>query len=513
MKVCLLNDSFPPVIDGVANVVMNYARIMQTEHLAACMVGTPKYPNTDYSIYPYDVVPYSSLDTTKIVKGYRAGNPLDIKELITLSEFHPDIIHTHCPVASAYVGRMLRAKCDVPLIFTYHTKFDEDIARAVKNEFIQKETVKVLINNVEACDEVWVVSQGAGENMRSLGYQGDYRVVSNGVDFAKGRVSQEEVALATKDYDLPEGVPVFLFVGRIIAYKGIPHLLDACARLSQMGMDYRMVFVGSGPDLEQFKKQAKQAGIYENPDSNQKGKCIFTGPIYDRDVLRAWNTRADLFLFPSTYDTNGIVVREAAACGLASVLIEGSCAAEGITDDRNGFLTQQNGESIAELLLRICQDLNHVHEVGQNAMDEIYISWEDSVHAAHARYAEIIELRKAGKFPIREHSLTYPIKKFTDEMETEFKNFYHMQLTHTHDMDLLEDSSLFFEEYAKKWKEKADEKLTKASEKMQHVADKIDAFSELVEQTIETSFETSFENTTEFLNQHTKKKSGEDHEK
>lgn len=426
MKVCLLNDSFPPVIDGVANVVMNYARIMQTEGLAECMVGTPKYPDTDYDSYPYKVIPYSSVDTTKIVKGYRAGNPLDFKELKQMKEFAPDIIHTHCPVASAYVGRILRAKCDVPLIFTYHTKFDEDIARAVKSKIIQKETAKILIDNVQACDEVWVVSKGAGENMKELGYQGEYHVVSNGVDFAKGRVDAQKVQEATKDYDLPEGVPVFLFVGRMIAYKGIPHILDAMARLSKAGMEYRMVFVGGGADLEGFQQKARELGIYENEDTNHPGKCIFTGPIYDRDILRAWNTRADLFLFPSTYDTNGIVVREAAACGLASVLIEGSCAAEGITDDRNGFITQQNGESIAALLLRICQDLEHLHKVGQNAMDEIYISWEDSVHAAHERYGEIIELRKAGKFPIREHSHTYPIKQFTEEMEEEIKAFYRM---------------------------------------------------------------------------------------
>lgn len=472
MKVCLLNDSFPPVIDGVANVVMNYARIMQTEGLAECMVGTPKYPDADYDNYPYKVIPYSSVDTTKIVKGYRAGNPLDFKELIQMSEFAPDIIHTHCPVASAYVGRMLRAKCDVPLIFTYHTKFDEDIARAVKNKFIQKETAKVLISNVEACDEVWVVSQGAGENMRELGYQGDYRVVSNGVDFAKGRVDADKVLEVTKGYDLPEGVPVFLFVGRIIAYKGIPFILDAMARLSEAKMDYRMVFVGGGADLEGFKKQARELGIYENDDSSHVGKCIFTGPIYDRDELRAWNTRADLFLFPSTYDTNGIVVREAAACGLASVLIEGSCAAEGITDNRNGFITKQDGESIASLLMRICPDMNHVHEVGQNAMDEIYISWEDSVHAAHERYGEIIEMRKAGKFPIREHSHIYPIKQFTDEMENEIKKFYHLHSVLPGDSNLWEDSSLFFESYAKKLKEKTEEKWDEVTEMLHHLTEK-----------------------------------------
>ena len=67
---------------------------------------------------------------------------------------------------------------------------------------------------------------------------------------------------------------------------------------------------------------------------------------------------ADMFLFPTSYDTNGIVVREAAACGLGSVLIKGSCAAEGITDRRNGYLIDENAESMAEaveeLLLNRC---------------------------------------------------------------------------------------------------------------------------------------------------------------
>lgn len=406
MNVALLNDSFPPVIDGVANVVMNYAKIMEEENIANVMVATPKYPDTDYSIYPYKVVPYSSFDTTKIVKGYRAGNPLDFKELREMTLFKPDIIHTHCPVASTYLARMLRATTNVPVVFTYHTKFDEDIARAVKADFLQKESIRVIVNNIEACDEVWVVSQGAGENLKSLGYEGEYRVVSNGVDFEKGRVSIEGVKSATKDYDLPEDIPVFLFVGRIISYKGIPIIMDALGKMHSKGIDFRMVFVGSGPDMEEMKKKAKELGLYENDASD---KVIFTGPIYDRNILRAWNTRADLFLFPSTYDTNGIVVREAAACGLASVLIKGSCAAEGITNNVNGFMIEQNSESLYELLTNLINDMDHIHQVGQNAMDQIYISWKDSVHAAWQRYGEIIENKAAIK---SRRKLSEPIKGY-----------------------------------------------------------------------------------------------------
>ena len=41
MKVCLLNDSFAPVIDGVVNVVMNYAEHLIRDHGAEVIVGTP----------------------------------------------------------------------------------------------------------------------------------------------------------------------------------------------------------------------------------------------------------------------------------------------------------------------------------------------------------------------------------------------------------------------------------------------------------------------------------------
>ena len=49
MNICLLNDSFPPVIDGVANVVINYAKYLQSEHSCGVLVGTPDYPGISRS--------------------------------------------------------------------------------------------------------------------------------------------------------------------------------------------------------------------------------------------------------------------------------------------------------------------------------------------------------------------------------------------------------------------------------------------------------------------------------
>ena len=426
MNICLLNESFPPVIDGVANVVLNYAGLLQKMPGTRVMVGTPRYPGADYNKYAYPVVAYQSIATGEAASGYRAGNPFDQNAAKQMIDFRPDIIHAHSPASSVFMARVLRYVTDAPIVYTYHTKYDIDIARAVKSEVLQKETIKALVENVSACDEVWAVSRGAGENLRSLGYQGKYHVMTNGVDFPKGRVPEEEVRAAVEGFDLPDRIPMFLFVGRLMNYKGLPMILDALKMLSDTGRDFRMVFVGNGPDAQFLRDKALEYDFavdvrntdagnaspekenaagekirHLNSETMRKGKIIFAGAVRDRNVLRAWNTRADLFLFPSTFDTNGLVVREAAACGLASVLIKGSCAAEGITDGRNGFIIPEKASALAALLGELCRHPEKAAEAGEHAMEEIYISWESCVAEARERYRILLEKKEHGLLPRR----------------------------------------------------------------------------------------------------------------
>ncbi len=409
MKVCLLNDSFPPVIDGVANVVYNYAECLVRQNTET-IVGTPFYPDTDYTSYPYPVIAYPSLDTTALTSGYRAGYPFPIKEIAKLAEFEPDIIHAHCPINSCFIARSLRDLTDAPVILTYHTKYDIDIRKAMGDNLLADESIKALVHNVSSCDEVWAVSNGAGENLRSLGYEGNWKVVLNGVDFPKGKVIGPEADELLSKYDLPADIPVFLFVGRIMNYKGLPLIAESLRKLSEQGYDYRMMIVGQGADAPALQKQIIESGlaldVYDknekvcyNSGSSLPGKIIMTGPISDRTQLRMVNSRCGLFIFPSTFDTNGLVVREAAACGLASVLIKGSCAAEGITDGRNGFLCEENSASLASVLMRACENPAMVKTAGERAMQEIYLSWDDAVHTARGLYQDLLDRRKSGKLP------------------------------------------------------------------------------------------------------------------
>ena len=385
LSVCLLNDSFPPVIDGVANAVLNYARIIQ-EGLGSTVVGVPDYPGVTDS-YSFPVVRYPSFDTTKLV-GYRAGYPFSPRALDALAEFAPDIIHSHCPVMSTVMARALRERLDIPVVFTYHTKFDIDIRRAISGHLLQQTAIRLLVDNISACDEVWVVSRGAGENLRSLGYAGDYIVMENGVDFPRGSVSQEKCEALRQKLALPPEVPVYLFVGRMMWYKGIRIILDALAALRRSGQDFRMLLVGDGMERQEMEQLVKELRLDD--------VCIFTGAIRDREKLRTYFSLSDLFLFPSTFDTNGIVVREAAACGTASVLVRGSCAAEDVTEDGNALLIEENAASLKALLERVGMNRPALRDLGQRALEQLYLSWEDSVTRAYARYGTVLDHYRRG---------------------------------------------------------------------------------------------------------------------
>ncbi len=396
LNVCLINDSFPPNIDGVSNAVYNYADIISRK-FGNVVVATPEYPGVEDN-YPFEVLRFKSVDTEEAF-GYRAGVPFDVNYLSNLYEKNIDIIHTHCPITSTFLARMVRESTKKPIILTYHTKFDIDIRRSIDNKLLQEAAIKALVANIETVDEVWAVSKGAGENLKSLGYKGDYIVMPNGVDMEKYNATQKEIEQTKLKYNLPKDKPVYLFVGRMMWYKGIRIILDALKQTKEHDIDFRMVFVGGGMEAEEIQTYCTELGLDD--------KVLFLGPVYDREELRSIYGCADMFLFPSTFDTNGIVVREAAANGLGSILVKGSCAAEDTIDQENVILIEENADSLAEVLIHNGENVDFYHHIGKNAQQQLYISWDEAVEKAYNRYLEVLD--KYQYSPFNKLSLSDPL--------------------------------------------------------------------------------------------------------
>ncbi len=380
LTVGIFNDSFPPTIDGVANAAANYALEIQRNHGRA-VVATPWYPNLADE-HPYEVVRYPSAKVGKKL-GYRAGYPFDPFVINRLRKEDLDIIHTHCPFSSAVLARILRFGSDIPIVFTYHTKFDIEFQKVLPYDPVRTASAKFLLSNINAADEVWAVSRGAGENMRAFGYEGDYIVMENGTDFPKGAADPTLVDRLRTEHSIRPDIPVFLFVGRMMWYKGNRLTIDSLKIVKERGRRFKMIFVGDGYDRPEIQSYAEECGLSED--------CIFTGAIYDRELVRAYFSLADMFMFPSTYDTNGIVVSEAAACSCPSLLIEGSCAAERAVHMETALLAREDPKSLAEAILFACDNPSAMKRIGEAASEKIYLSWKDAVETAYNRYQTVVE--------------------------------------------------------------------------------------------------------------------------
>ena len=380
-KVGLFNDSFPPTIDGVANTVENYANIIHNS-FGTPVVFTPKYPNV-VDHYPFEVYRYPSAKFTRHMP-YRVGNPFSPLLIHDISKMNLDILHVHSPFSSSVLARQVAVLNKIPTVLTYHTKFDIDIDRYIDNKRFNAIARKFVLKNINYADEVWAVSEGTIKSLRDIGYKGDVVVMPNGTDFKKGRAPENEIDEIDRMYKTKKENLVFLYCGRMMWYKNIKITLDALKIIKDAGIIFKMFFVGDGPDRPSIEEYAKRIGIYD--------RLVFTGAVYDREKVRAFFTRADLFLFPSTYDTSGLVVKEAAACSCASALISGSCAAEGVEDGVSGILaTEENEESFAKSIIEAVRQPNALKVLGKAAEDKVYFSWEDSVAVACKRYEKIIE--------------------------------------------------------------------------------------------------------------------------
>ena len=383
LKIGLFNDSFPPTIDGVANTVLNYAEILHKNH-GDVTVATPKYPHVKDD-YPFEVYRYSSVPVIGPFT-YRIGNPVSPIIISELRARKLDLVHIHSPFVSSLLARAVtagRKKNRIPVILTYHTKYDVDIAKFVHNKRIQKAIIKFLLFNIKHADEVWTVSEGAGESLRKIGYKGEYKVMFNGTDFEKGKADDTVIDEIKRVYALKGDELVFLFVGRMMWYKNIKLIIDTLKILDEKGLKFRALFVGDGNDRPAIEHYANEQGL--------ESKAIFAGAIYNREKMRGYYSIADLFLFPSTYDTSGLVVKEAAACSCASLLIDGSCAAEGVVHDETGLLCEETPEACAQTVYDAATAEGKLKQLGKNASKQVYVSWEDAIAKAYSRYEEILK--------------------------------------------------------------------------------------------------------------------------
>jgi 1,2-diacylglycerol 3-alpha-glucosyltransferase len=380
------NESFPPVVDGVAGVVKNYAYWLNKKYGRCCVV-TPEHPEAQDD-YGFEVYRYSSIPVPTR-REYRVGLPqMDAPFWHDLKKIPFDILHAHSPFGAGLAARTLARRMDIPFVATFHSKYRDDFKESIKSEVLVEGVIAMIVDFFESADEVWAVNRGCAETMREYGYRGDILVMDNATDFPQRWPSEEVCRAVEAQLGIGSDVPLFLFVGQHIWQKNVRMIIESMALVKQRGHRFRMLFVGDGPKKEEMERMVERLELSD---------CVsFAGKIQDREQLADLYLRSSALLFPSLYDMSSLVPREAAACGCPAVLVRGADTSQGVTD-RNGFLISNSASALADAVEHIILHPENAREVGEQARRTLYRGWEEAVDIAYQRYLVLIDRHKRNK--------------------------------------------------------------------------------------------------------------------
>ncbi len=374
----LFNESFPPIMDGVAICVENYAKWMQ-KMAGGVSVITPSVSGADYSKYDFEVLDYFSIPVP-FRKPYVTGiGEVDPSFLAKIVKRPFKIVHAHSPFIAGRIASHVASLRNIPLVATFHSKYREDFSRVIPSDMLVNQAIKLVVEFYERADEVWVPQESVIDVLREYGYKGPVEVVMNGSDLVAD-YPDAYFADARNKLGIDPDEFALLFVGQHIWEKNVRMIIDALEQLKDIR--FRMFFVGTGYAASDMKKLVSEKGLED--------RVTFAGVIKDREVLKQYYAAADLFLFPSLYDTDGIVVKEAAALHTPSVMLETATAASILRNDDNGFVVPDSLEAFTARIRALAGDPERVRRVGLQASRTLVRSWEDVVGEVLDRYNHII---------------------------------------------------------------------------------------------------------------------------
>ena len=375
LNICLVNDIYFPVIDGVVRTVDQYAREMvkKGHHV---VVVCPQLKGSDDENLPYEVYRLPQFKVPGIpfesVKPFLSKK---IKKYLNSKNF--DVIHIHSPMILGHMFQKYGRRHKIPVFTTFHSKYYDDALHYTHSKLLAKMLVKYIVAFYNRTDFVWGCSSYAASVLKEYGYNGHVGVMINGVENMPSGNIEDYKREAIEHYQIPTNKRLFLFVGQQIWHKNLKLVLDTTKKLCEESDDYHTIIVGVGDDEEAIKKYAEDIGI--------KDKVSFVGKIRSRRTLFGLYELCDLFFFPSVYDTSGLVIREAALVGLPSLLVEGSGPAEVVEDGVNGYLAKNDVDSMVDRIKKAF-DSGRIEEVGKKASETIPIPWENIVEQAIDRY-------------------------------------------------------------------------------------------------------------------------------
>ena len=417
MKIALMTNNYKPFVGGVPISVERLAEGLRKEgHEVVVFAPTYERSAAHYNITAHNsnVEDYNVPDNNKkeqenevryhsLLKNVAGGivipNPIDPKIEREFKQGGFDVIHVHHPIAIGNTAIYLSRKYNVPLIFTYHTRYEQYLhylkpimwlekgaERSGRLHKMQKRLLETIQEKlvpgylkyfIRQCHHVFAPTEGMREYLIRVCAleRGKVSVLPTGL-------KAESFCFGSETYKATD-CPLFISVSRLAHEKNIPFLLHALAYYKMMyKKPFKMLLIGDGPNRKEYEELVKTLRL--------ENEIVFTG-LVPNDKLPEYYQAADAFLFASKTETQGIVILEAMAAGTPVIAVRASGVSDLVVDDHNGYLVKEEVSEFAERIYNVSENMTLQQNLRNGAIETAFSFHEERIAKKAAIIYQIVK--------------------------------------------------------------------------------------------------------------------------
>lgn len=384
MRIAMMTNNYKPFTGGVPISVERLAQgLRELGHEVTVFAPTYHDEEKEPGVFRYKTC------IQHFIGGIVLPAPFDRRIEQVFEEQAFDVIHVHHPVLIGNTAVRLSRKYQIPLVFTYHTRYEKYLREYTGNIFSFEKAMKLYLKLFfRRCDFVFAPTEGIGSYLTDkCGVAPEKTgVLPTGLlpeSYEAKQAQSEEIRRAYG----AEACPLLLTVSRMAREKNLEFLLEALAQAKALyRKPFRALFVGDGPDRELLEKKRDALGLEDT--------VFFTGS-FSNQALPPYYKAADGFVFASKTETQGIVLLEAFAGKTPVIAVRASGVEDLVQDGENGILTGEDTKEYAEKLTRFLCDGKMRARLSENACRAgLSFREEEVAHEALRRYNEVIAERE-----------------------------------------------------------------------------------------------------------------------
>ncbi len=346
MRIGIFTDTYPPYINGVSTSIKMLENALRKKGHKVFIVTV----NPEEMSYQFEdngrIIRIPGIPTG--IYDYRLTTFYPIRAVNKIKEWNLDIIHTHTEFGIGTFARVIGKQFDIPVVHTYHTMYEDYVHYITKGYFdhTSKKIVEYLTKFYcdKTIEELIVPTKKTYDLFKEkYKYDRNVHIIPTGIEierFYKEKLNNDKINKLREELKIKEDDIVVIFVGRIASEKSVDFLINNHSEILKRNSNTKLLIVGDGPDLENYKNLAKKNKIEDS--------VIFVGKV-PWDKIPLYYGLAHIFVTASHTETQGLTVIEAMAATLPVVALNDESFRNVVIDDLNGYLFNNKKEYLNKM--------------------------------------------------------------------------------------------------------------------------------------------------------------------